>query len=433
MKTLHHALIAALLIAPVASAAPPSPSAAAPVPAPRAAPHAVWQPTWYASPQPVWDDRFVLPLGMPRTLQDVTLRQTLRTSLGGERLRLVVSNEYGTTPLSVGRVTLRTVGAARAVPVRFEGADDAVVPPGARWWSDPVALPTRAGDRLEVDLYLPCRTELAGFHWDARDTAVLLRGNVAGQAHAAHEPPHVQGLTTRAFVTELQVHTGRPAATVVAIGDSITDGNGATPGADQRWPDHLARRLAPHGVAVLNAGISGNRLLRDGMGASALARFERDVLRHAGVRAVIVLLGTNDIGWPGGPFAQTEPLPRLEHLARGLAQLAQQARARGVRALGATLPPFKDALKGTPLEGHYSPQKEALRQRLNAWVRTSGTFDAVIDFDAVLRDPSDPARLRAAFDSGDHLHPGDAGYRAMADAIDLEVLLGTTTAAEGRP
>ena len=429
MKTLHHTLLAALLAAPIASAAPPSPSSPPLAPASRAAPQAAWQISWFSSPQAVWDERFVLPLGMPRTLRDVTLRQTLRTSLGGERLRLVVSNEYGTTPLALGRVTLRTVGTAQAVPVRFDGADDAVVPPGARWVSDPVPLPTRAGDRVEVDLYLPGPTALGGFHWDARETTVLIRGNAAGRQLTTHEPP----LTTRAFIAELQVDTGRPPATVVAIGDSITDGNGSTPGADQRWPDQLARRLAPHGVAVLNAGISGNRLLRDGMGESALARFERDVLRHAGVRAVIVLLGTNDIGWPGGPFARTEPLPSLEQLARGLTQLTEQARARGVRVLGATLPPFNDALKGTPLEGHYSPQKEALRQRLNAWVRTSGTFDAVVDFDAVLRDPSDPARLRAAFDSGDHLHPGDAGYRAMADAIDLEALLGTSTTAEVQP
>lgn len=378
-----------------------------------------WQPTWIAPAQPVWDDRFVLPLGMPRTLQDVTLRQSLRTSVGGERLRLVVSNEYGSAPLTVGRVAVGLQTGTAPLPVRFQGADGVRVPPGARVLSDPVALPTRAGERLQVDLYLPEAAQLAGFHWDARDRSWLLPGDAAG----APLPAGVLPVATRAFVTELRVESARPAASVVALGDSITDGNGSTPGEDQRWPDHLARRLAGRGVAVLNAGISGNRLLGPGMGENALARFERDVLRHPGVRAAIVLLGTNDIGWPGGPFAPAEALPSVESLTRGLAQLVAQAHARGVRVVGATLPPFENALQGTPLEGHFSPAKEALRQALNRWIREGGAFDAVADFDAVLRDPGHPSRLKAAFDSGDHLHPGDAGYRAMADAIDLDALL----------
>jgi lysophospholipase L1-like esterase len=211
---------------------------------------------------------------------------------------------------------------------------------------------------------------------------------------------------------------------VVALGDSITDGNGSTPGTDQRWPDFLARRLAPQGVAVLNAGISGNRLLRPGMGDSGLARFERDVLRHPGLGAVIVLLGTNDIGWPGAAFAPHESLPQVSEITNGLRQLVEQAHVRNVRVIGATITPFEGALKGTPLEGHYSPVKESLRQAVNDWIRHSGAFDAVIDFDRLARDPSRPTRLRAEFDSGDHLHPGDAGYRAMADSIDLRDLLG---------
>ncbi|MED5618797.1 SGNH/GDSL hydrolase family protein [Ideonella sp. BN130291] len=402
--------LAALLLAAGLAGAPAS-----------AAPPRHWQTAWISPSQPVWDDGFVLPLGMPRSLHDVTLRQALATSVGGERLRLRVSNEGGRTPLRLGRASIRIEQGPKSLPITFEGADSAVLPPGVALLSDPVALPTTAGQRLVVDLYLPQPVSLAGFHWDARDTTWLLRGDATGRPTQGDEP----STTTRAFLSELLVETALPTAAVVTIGDSITDGNGATPGRDQRWPDHLGRRLAPRGIAVLNAGISGNRLLHDGMGASALARFERDALRHPGVRAVIVLLGTNDIGWPGGPFAPHEPAAHVPQLTTALRQLVAQGHARGVRVIGATLPPFKDALKGTPLEGHFSPAKEAARQALNTWIRESAAFDAVVDMDAVLRDPQDPARLRAEFDSGDHLHPNDAGYRAMAAAVDLQALLGT--------
>jgi lysophospholipase L1-like esterase len=403
MRHLHKTLtlpllIAALLGASAARSAPPAPG------------H--WQASWISSAQPVWRDDWVLPLGMPTMLRNATLRQTVRTSLPGERLRLVVSNEYGPAPLNVGRLTVRRLDDVAGTAVRFQEADEVVVPPGGRMLSDPVPLPVHPGERLEVDLYLPEATSPAGFHWDAQDRTLLLQGD------------HAEVLSTRAFISELRVETARPPRAVVTIGDSITDGNGSTPGLDQRWPDHLARRLAPHGVAVLNAGIAGNRLLRAGWGESALVRFERDVLRHEGVEAVIVLLGTNDIGFPGSPFSPNEPPVSLAALTRAFRQLTEQAHARGVRVIGATLPPFESALHGTPLEGHYSPEKEAVRQALNAWIRGAGAFDAVVDFDAVLRDPSHPSQLRPALDSGDHLHPGDAGYRAMADAIDLRMLLG---------
>jgi lysophospholipase L1-like esterase len=379
-----------------------------------------WATSWIAPAQPTWASDFVLPLGMPQQLRDVTLRQHLRVSIGGERLRLVVSNEYGRAPLKVGRTHVRGDAFDSGAYATFQGAREVVVPAGATAISDPVALAVPSGARLEVDLYLPDRTQLAGFHWDARDETLLLPGNVAGQPAAAAG----ETLATRAFLCAVLVESERQPVAVVALGDSITDGNGSTPGTDQRWPDFLARRLAPQGVAVLNAGISGNRLLRPGMGDSALARFERDVLRHPGLGAVIVLLGTNDIGWPGAAFAPHESLPQVSEITNGLRQLVEQAHVRNVRVIGATITPFEGALKGTPLEGHYSPVKESLRQAVNDWIRHSGAFDAVIDFDRLARDPSRPTRLRAEFDSGDHLHPGDAGYRAMADSIDLRDLLG---------
>lgn len=385
-----------------------------------------WQPTWISSPQAAWGEGWVVPLGMPAQLGDATLRQSLRSSVGGERLRLVISNEYSRSPLKLGALAVRRAADRRTAIVRFQGREGITIPPGARVISDAVALPVRDGDRLQTELYLPETSALAGFHWDAQEETQVVPGNAIGRPELAA----AQALTTRAFVAELLVASPSPPATVVAIGDSITDGNGSSMGGDQRWPDHLARRLAPQGVAVLNAGIAGNRLLRDGWGDSALARFERDVLRHPGLRAVIVLLGTNDIGFPGSPFAPAETPPALDDLSQGMRQLVELAHARGVRVIAGTVPPFEHALRGTPLEGHYSPGKEALRRAFNEWIRRSLAFDGVVDFDALLRDPSRPSRLDPALDSGDHLHPGDAGYRRMAQAIDLQVLLGEHSVAE---
>jgi lysophospholipase L1-like esterase len=379
-----------------------------------------WTTSWIAPAQPTWGGDFVLPLGMPEHLHDVTLRQHLRVSLGGERLRLVVSNEYGRAPLKVASTHVGLEASGGGVYATFQGAREVVVAAGAKAVSDPVALPVASGARLKVDLYLRERTQPAGFHWDAREQSLLLPGNAAGRPASAGAGK----LSTRAFLAAVLIESAREPVTVVALGDSITDGNGSTPGADHRWPDFLARRLAPQGIAVLNAGISGNRLLRPGMGDSALARLDRDVLQHPGVRAVIVMLGTNDIGWPGGAFAPHEALPEASEITNGLRQLVERAHLRGVRVVGATITPFEDALKGTPLEGHYSPRKESTRQAVNEWIRHSGVFDAVADFDRLLRDESRPIRLRAELDSGDHLHPGDAGYRAMADSIELRDLLG---------
>lgn len=378
-----------------------------------------WAASWIAPAQPLWASNFALPLGMPDELQNSTLRQYLRTSIGGKRIRIVVDNQYSDRPLTIGRAHVSRDKGAGGAWVRFQGEQGVVIAAGAKAVSDPIDLPVAAATRLQVDLYLPERTRLGGFHWDARERTLLSPGDSTGRA----APPNAQALSTRAFLSSLLVESSSKPVAVVALGDSITDGNGATPGTDRRWPDFLGARLAPRGVAVLNAGISGNRLLRPGMGESGLARLGKDVLQQPGVRAVIVLLGTNDIGWPGGPFAPKEMVPGVDELTRGYRQLVAQAHVHGVRVIGATVPPFEDALKGTPLEGHYNPAKEAVRQSLNAWIRTAGVFDAVVDFDKELRDPSRPTRLRPAYDSGDHLHPNDVGYEAMARVVDADALL----------
>jgi lysophospholipase L1-like esterase len=347
-------------------------------------------------------------MNVPTNVDNATLRETVRLSAGGQRIRLVFSNRYGHEPVKLGAVRVGPADDPRAVrALTFAGQPGAAILPGATVTSDPVALPVRPLSRLAVTTSLPAPTTVASFHWGAQQTVHIDGAAVGG----------------RLFLSAVLVESAKPARTIVALGDSITDGNGSTPDADRRWPDILAERLAPHGIAVANAGISGGRLARDGMGTSALARLEQDVLSQPGVSDVIVLLGINDIGWPGGPFAPDERPATLDELTAAYRQLVAASHVRGVRVTAGTLPPFEDALAGTPYAGHYSPAKERLRQQLNDWIRTAGAFDAVVDFDAVLRDPAGPGRMRAAFDSGDHLHPGDAGYRAMAGAIDIAPLV----------
>jgi lysophospholipase L1-like esterase len=393
-----------------------------------ATPPAYWSPSWMAATQPIWDGSFVLPSGVPFQFNRQTIRQVARLSIGGTRLRVVISNEGGTSPLHIGAARVGRHGEGSAVVegtghvVRFGGQTEVVVPPGARLVSDAVDLPLAALSEVAVSLYLPKPSQPAGFHFDARQTAYVADGDLTG---AARLPATATAWSTRVYVSGLIVETPKAPTTVVALGDSLTDGNGATPGANTRWPDALAERLAGRGVGVLNAGNSGGRLLKDGMGRAALERAGRDVFSQPGVRAMVVLLGTNDIGWPGGPFAPQEPAMRAEEVIQGFRQLIEMAHAHNVRIMGATIAPNERGLEGTPLAGHHSSEKEKVRQAVNKWIRESGAFDAVVDFDALLRDPARPIRMKAAMDSGDHLHPGDAGYRAMAAAIDLDALLGS--------
>lgn len=388
-----------------------------------------WSPSWMSSTQPVWSGDFVLPIGLPFQFNRQTVRQVARLSIGGSRLRVVISNEGGNAPLHIGaaRVARHAGGSATVEgsdrPLRFGGRAEAIIPPGARLVSDAVDIALPALAEVAVSLYLPQPSQPAGFHFDARQTAYVADGDLTG---ATRLPATATPWSTRVYVSGLIVETPRPPTTVVTLGDSLTDGNGSTPGANTRWPDALAQRLVGRNVAVLNAGISGGRLLKDGMGRAGLERAGRDVFGQPGVRAMIVLLGTNDIGWPGGPFAPSEPAVRAEAVIQGLRQLAEMARAHNVRIMAGTIAPTERALEGTPLEGHYSPDKDKVRQAVNRWIREGGAFDAVVDFDALLRDPARPSRLKAAMDSGDHLHPGDAGYRAMAAAVDLEALLGAS-------
>ncbi len=392
----------------------------------------VWTATWTASPQPVWGPDFLFPTNVPSELHDQTVRQVARVSLGGQRLRIVLPNTYGKEPITIGKASVARSrsgndGAAAQVnnprAVTFGGQEAATILPGASLVSDPVALPVPALTQVIVSIYLPKPTPVSTFHWDGRQTSWIVRGNQTMASSLKTDEGFAQSTTARPLLTGIQVEADQTARAVAVIGDSITDGATASLDKDSRWPDFLAARLAPHGVAVVNAGISGARLLSDGMGVNALARLERDVLAQPGVRSVVVALGINDISWPGTAFARETPRPALEELKAGYRQLIEQARSRGLRVIGTTLTPFEGALPGTPLEDYYHPDKDALRRQLNEWIRHSGAFDSVIDFDAVLRDPAHPARMAARFDSGDRLHPGDEGNRAMANAVDLDALL----------
>jgi lysophospholipase L1-like esterase len=387
-----------------------------------------WVPGWTASPQPIWASDFVLPLGVPAKLQDQTVRQVVRAGIGGSRVRIVLSNEYSTQPLQIGAAHIAVAGDAPGStsgpgkPLTFGGRTTATVPAGAPIVSDPVAIDVAPLQRLAVSLYLPQTTPVTTIHWDGLQPAQIAAGNVTDATNIKADSV----VNSRLFLSAVLVEAAPGARSVVAFGDSITDGAASTPGTDRRWPDFLAHRLAAQNVAVLNAGISGGRVLKNHMGPNALARFDRDVLGQPGVASVVLLMGINDISWPGSTFEPNEPATQAEALIAGYRQLIIRARSRGVRIVGATLTPFEGALTmpGSPIANYYSPAKDALRQRINAWIRHSGEFDAVLDFDAVVRDPQNPLRILPAYDSGDHLHLGDAGNKAVADSVDLKLLLG---------
>jgi len=304
------ALLALGATSATAGTAPPPPSAAT-----------QWVASWQASPQPVWDAAFLFPTGIPTALDQQTFRQTARISLGGARLRVRLSNAYGSTPLRIGAVSVGTVPGATPVALSFAGQAGTVIAPGQDVLSDPLAVPTTDGQSVQVSVYVPGRTPLQTFHWDGRQTSTLAPGNQTARA-ILHDG---SSTTARLFLTGIEVDAPTPARSVVVIGDSITDGASASLDRDQRWTDHLAMRLAVQRVAVVNAGISGGRLLRDGMGQSALARLQRDVFDQAGVASVIVLIGINDISWPGTAFARDQPPPTLAELQEGYRRLARRA------------------------------------------------------------------------------------------------------------
>jgi lysophospholipase L1-like esterase len=347
-----------------------------------------------------------------------TIRMVVHTSIGGSALRLKLSDQRSTTPLAVGEVDV-AVQAHQATPVpgtrhqvTFGHARAFTIPAGAEWTSDPIPMTVAADSSVLVSVYLPQATSSATWHSDAFDTTYLSKPG----DHAADtdDGNYVTATTSWYYLDGMDVLAPTARGTVVAFGDSITDGYNTPTGAYATWPDDLARRT--NGFGVVNAGIGGNRVLTDvpniWQGVSALKRFGHDALGQPGLRDVILLEGINDIGNNAGPNGA--PLT-VQDLENGYLNLIAQAHKAGVRIIGATMLPDYG-------NGYYSAAAEAIREAANDWIRTSGAFDGVVDFDNVMHDPSNPVALNPAYDSGDHLHPNAAGMQAMANSIDLGLL-----------
>ncbi|HTT67403.1 MAG TPA: SGNH/GDSL hydrolase family protein [Gemmatimonadales bacterium] len=384
--------------------------ACAPRGRPVAAPAEHWLGTWAPSQQ------LVEPRNLPPApLAHSTLRQVFRVSLGGPRIRVHLSNLFGDGPIAVGAARIARSAGGSAIepaserPLTFGGADSVTISAGHEATSDPLDFPVAPLSALALTLRIGAAPAALTGHPGSRTTSYLAAGD-----HVS-EPELSGAATTEHWYVIAGLDVVAEGAAVVTLGNSITDGRGSGTNQDDRWPDDLARRLQADPrtarVAVLNAGIGGNCLLRDCLGPAALSRLDRDVLEPPGVRWVIVLEGVNDIGNARAPGAAAGVAQGLIDAYR---RIIARAHARGLKVYGATITPFG----GSFYDG---PERQAARDTVNRWIRTSGAFDAVIDFDATVRDPSDPSRLQSALDTGDHLHPNEAGYHAMADAIELSL------------
>lgn len=389
-----------------------------------------WVATWAAAPQqpvvlappppgsnsqgPVFQEL--------KSFHDQTVRMVVHFSLGGRRIRVRLSNAHGRGPLMVGAAHVALHGQGSAIvagsdrTLLFNGKGMVMIPVGAQMISDAVDLDVPALGDLAVSIFVPGDSGPPTLHAVGLQTTYISAPgrDLTGQAS-------MEGATTAEYwcwLSGVDVLAPTDAAAIVAFGDSITDGATSTANTNRSWPSILAQRLqanrATRDIAVVNTAISGNRLLHDFVGTSALARFERDVLSEPGVKWVTLLEGINDIGFSNLPNASPGDAVTAEDVIGALRQIVERAHVHGIKVLGGTLTPYAGA-------AYYDQKGEASREAVNQWIRTSGTFDALVDFDAVVRDPKSPKQIRAEFNISDHLHPNDAGYKAMADAIDLAI------------
>jgi lysophospholipase L1-like esterase len=402
-----------------------------------------WVGTWATAPQPSV-------LGRAQTFRNQTLRLIVHTSAGGTKVRVRISNIFGGDPLIIGsaHIARRAAGAdidpASDRRLTFQQRPSITVPASSMLVSDPVELEVPALSDLAISLYLPESTKATTLHILALQTNYV--SPEKGDLTAARSFPIEKTMSSWPFLSGVDVAASPRSATIVAFGSSLTDGDGSTKDANRRWTDVLAERLQRAGdgkarLGVLNAGIIGNRLLSDSssphqaggppplgavfeqlgpaLGQSGLARFERDVLAQAGIKYIIVGLGVNDILFPGSFVPATESM-NSQSIISGYLQLIARSHKKGIRVIGTTIPPFEHAMFRSPFfDRFYTPEKEHVRQEVNAWIRSNGKFDGVIDFDEAVRDPNHPTELLPTYDSGDHLHVNDAGNIAQGNAISL--------------
>jgi lysophospholipase L1-like esterase len=398
-----------------------------------------WVGTWATAPVSVPSQPGGPPqlgaAGPPPSVNNQTLRQIVHTSLGGDRVRVVLTNAFGTGRLAIGgaHIALRDKGGAIVDGsdhvLTFGGAATMSIPPGGLIVSDPTNLRVPAMGDLAIDVYLPGDTAASPspltMHTGARQTNYI---SSTGNHLGMKELPGATTTPSWFFLSRVEVTAPAQAAAIVTFGDSITDGYNSTPDTNNRWPDHLARRLMSGGggFGVLNLGIDGNRVLNEIAGPAALARFDRDVLGAPGVTHVFVLEGINDLGISSLLNDGNRPTP--EQLIAGHRQLIARAHAKGLRIFASTLLPYE----ATAIPGYYNEEGEKVRQAFNEWMRTAKEYDGFVDFDQVMRDPSHPAKMLEKYDSGDHLHPNDAGYQAMANAFNLAFVKEGAKGSSGR-
>jgi lysophospholipase L1-like esterase len=351
-------------------------------------------------------------------LTAATLREVVHVSIGGNTVRVRFSNLYGTSPLTIGAAEIAQTAKGPDIvegtgkPLTFHGAPTVSIPPGALVVSDPIPFKFSPLSDLTVSFYLPNPSGPITEHQLGEATSYHAKGNVVSSATL--DSPTT--LTSWEYLNGIDTLAAADAGAVITLGDSITDGARSTPDTNRRWPDELARRLQAdpkyRNLSVLNEGISGNKILLDGAGVNALARFDRDVIAQSGAKYLLILEGINDIGrLHGTPDAGLT----AADLIFALNQMIVRAHTHGIAVIGCTLTPYHGA-------GYYTENGEAIRKAVNDWIRTSGAFDGVVDFEAAVRDPHHPDTFLPADDPGDHLHPNDAGYKIMGDAIDLKLL-----------
>ena len=384
------------------------------------------QENWVASWTSSVSTMMAAPSPSGRKLPELTgtVRYFMRVSAGGDKVRVVIDGGPSISRLSIGAATValsdgNTVDESTMRPLTFSGnAGTLSLSAGAPIWSDPVDLDVPDGAVLAVSLYLPEAVTVP-----SADPQLVAYVSPGSDATGSASLENTTRLVARPLITAIHVQNSKVDRVIVAFGDSITDGMGSKDPLMRGWPDFLAERMRANGlsnVAIINQGIGGNRLLQDSVGPSALARFDREVLSIPGVTDVIILEGINDLGLSGlAPWGRPEPFPTLAagDFIAVYQQMIDRAHARGIRVIGATLTPDL----GSPFPGYATEEKDVIRNEINEWIRTSGAFDAVIDFDAIVRDPENPQYLSKQYDAGDRLHPSDAGYKAMAESIDLDL------------